>query len=307
MNPSRDYKRTESVSDKDVVFAVRESEKEHESYQDDLGVLKMTPGHWNVLNPKQPEHWAPKDENGNPALFSAYPSCIDSLHKTPNLTSKGTQHLLALAHQEAKKHGKGTLSYGFSLSPDSSPLVLHALDQGYLEENESHPREELESSAARRAEERAVYHEEDEDYKKTARIRKMQRKTSGGHTARENYEDIIERRGAVEQWDNYDDDDDDTVEESWTTDPDWEEIENLPRTAGQDAVNAVKGERNRKQAQRELPEPPQAPVEHEGNLWDHASRKDKKSWNASSGIPTASRAGAFKDYVGGIASRVRGN
>jgi hypothetical protein len=306
MNPSREYKRTESEYDDETAFSVRETESKN-SYEDELGVLKMDKGRWDVFNPKTREEFWPKDKDGNNVLFKAYPSVIETLHGTDNVTPKSIQHVLALAHQEAKKHGPGTLTYSPSLSDHSSPLVLHALDQGYLEENPYHPREKLQAEADKRAAKRAEYHTLDEDAKRIANLKKLEMRHSGSSSARENYDEIIENRGSVEDWGEYEDDNGSLVEESWTTDPTWKEVETLPSTAGQDAVNAVKSVRDRKRAQQELPEPPQAPVEHEGNLWDHASKTDRKSWNAASKLPTATRAGAFKDYVGNVVSKIKGN
>jgi len=310
MIPSRSYKRTEPEhanfhENESVYFGVEENASDRSHIPDELGILGMRRGGWKTYNPARSDDniLQPRDEQGNIALFEAYPSYINNLYSTDDLTPKAVQHLLALAHQDAKKYGSGKVSYGNSLSEHSSPMVLHALDSGYLEENPTHTRGALQKEADFRSKTRAKYLESDDENKADADDRKYRRRLGSSRLARSDYNDVFKDRGVTVDW--YEDDAGN--EYSYDSEPMWKQPEDLPDTAGQDAVNAVKAERARRVAQQELPEPAQEPVTHEGNLWDHAGKKDKKSWDAAaSSVPAASRVGSFKDSLVNAVSKIRG-
>jgi len=277
MNPTRRYHKQDdrdlfiSGSPSRSKFTVEEGDDQDPRYQlnkNEAVIARVNHGSWRVADPEI--GYYPEDENGENKLFTASPSTLTSLYGTSKITPRAVEHALALAHQESTKHGSGALTYAYDLSDDSSPLVLHALQKGYLVENPEHSLEALEREAANR---KTSSEYANGYYLKDAR--KAGRRTSD-----------ITTRIAMDN-------------SSYG--------EELPENAGQEAVNRVRESVARRNAQRELPEPEQAPVEHEGSLWDHASRKDKNSWNEPLGLPTTSRAGAFKNYVGGIVSKVRGN
>jgi len=281
MNPTRRYHKQDTPGSyvwdtpPQSTFTVEEgdSSKSDIDYEDDQEAvaLRVNHGNWNSYDPHR-ELYPLDPETGEYKLFTAEPSKIVSLYGTKNVTPKAVEQALALAHQEATKHGPGTLTYDSELSDDSSPMVLRALNKGYVAENIDYPRQLLEADARVRKQDlnyNSYYVEQER-----ANRRRMSDRTTRSMVKNE--------YGVVER-------------------------EELPENAGQEAVNRVRKSVARRNAQRELPEPEQEPVTHEGSLWDSASRKDKNSWNEASGIPTTSRAGAFKNYVGGIVSKVRGN
>ena len=276
MNPTRRYHKQD---DRDLYvksspsrskFTVEEGDDpnpRYDSNKNEAVIARVNHGSWDVAEPEY--DYYPEDENGERKLFTASPSTLTSLYGTAKITPKAVQHVLALAHQESTKHGSGELTYAYDLSDDSSPLVLRALQKGYLVENPEHSLSALEREANNRktsSEYANGYYSKEE--------RKDGRRTSDRTT-----------RIAM---------DNSTYGEE------------LPENAGQEAVSRVRESVNRRKAQQELRYEHRL-VTHDGNLWDSASRKDKNSWNEASGLPTTSRAGAFKNYVGGIVSKVRGN
>jgi len=293
MNPTRRYKRR-AIDEmygtpSEVMLSVEEGDDPRglADARPDIGVQSrnegvyahIEPGGWNVADPKT--GYYPKVD-GERQLFSANPSVLSTLYGTEEATPKAVQQVLALSHQEAKKYGSGELTYADELSEFSSPLVLRALDKGYVTENPELPRAVLEGQAQDRADSREFDLTSSAEWQNAQAQGNRAHRRSLGRMTRDNMGRMLAYTEGVNR------------------------VTDLPENAGEEAVNNVVAARNRRVSKQELPEPEQAPLPDEGNLWDHAGRKDQNSWNKPMGLPARSRVDAFKDSLSGIVSRVRG-
>jgi hypothetical protein len=128
---------------------------------DDSSDLGVKPGHWEVADPDNNQY--PVDENGERALFRAHPTRVKSLFGS-GTTSKTIQHLLAMAHQDAKKVGTGTLTYEDDLSRYSQGMVRRGIKKGYIDENPELPLSVLEDMSKDRRLSREEQLERDKTY-----------------------------------------------------------------------------------------------------------------------------------------------
>jgi hypothetical protein len=292
MNPTREYRKARDedafATPGDLAFAAREhspTDSEDNPTAPESVYTKITPGRWDVAEPER--DYYPEDEHGERSLFRAEPSEIKSLYSTYGATPHAVQHVLALAHEEAKKHGPGTLTYSTDLSTQSSPMVLNALKKGYVVENPHLTLGDLEAHAESREYLNNKINELPPDQKDAIKARTRSHRLSSGNIANDVTEKI------------FSDDENDYSDEGYMDYRNWDNVEELPSTAGEDATKSVLDSRSRRLAKQEQPEPEQAPLPDEGNLWDHANHKDQKSWESASSQPKISRLAAFKETLGG--------
>jgi hypothetical protein len=297
MKPTREYRKAidepvfSTPGRDDIAFAAREYpatglvDKDEDEAAPESVYTKITPGYWSVAEPER--GYYPEDEYGERSLFRAHPTEVKSLYSTKDVTPHAVQHVLALAHEEAKKHGPGTLTYSTELSRYSSPMVLNALKKGYVVENPHLRLEDLEAHAEDRDHMRRMISEMPADQRASFQSRINWERRSSGNVSN----DVTERIFSEHE---------DNGDEDFMDYHAWHNVEELPSTAGEEATNSVLDAKARRFAKLEQPEPKPAPLPDEGNLWDHANRKDKASWESAPSQPKASRLAAFREKLGGL-------
>jgi len=103
--------------------------------------ITMRPGKWDVAVPE--ESYYPTNEKGEPQLFKATPSKLDSAWSSRHIPKRLIQQVLALTRAEALKHGTGELTYSDNTNELSGRLSLNALDRGDVIENPNNDRKDL--------------------------------------------------------------------------------------------------------------------------------------------------------------------
>jgi hypothetical protein len=167
-------------------------------------------------------------------------------------------------------------------------MVFNALKKGYVVENPHLDLGDLEAHAEDREHFSRKVNEMPPDQKAAYKARTRSHRLSSGNIANDVTEKI------------FSDDENDYSDEGYMDYRNWDNVEELPSTAGEDATKSVLSGRARRLAKQEQPEPEQAPLPDEGNLWDHANNKDQKSWDSALSQPKVSRLAAFREMLGGL-------
>lgn len=103
--------------------------------------ITMRPGKWDVAEPEN--NYYPVNEKGEPQLFHATPSKLDSAWSSRDIPKRLIQQMLAVTRAEALKHGTGELTYSDNTNELSGRLSLNALDRGDVIENPNNDRKHL--------------------------------------------------------------------------------------------------------------------------------------------------------------------